>query len=429
MQGIISLTVGKEILYCHRCGKQLGGDDFTRGRAHTFDHRQYCTGCLPQKFETPKPAPAVPKTARREASSARLPAKPSRSPLILSLVAAGVVVVLLLVFMLTPSAGPPPVVVVDDPARKAVEQAREFAKRHPQSLDEAIVLWEQAVAVTANTPFAGDAKRERDAVLARRKDRLGEELQGVEAKVQERMKSEQFGVAADMLEEAKKRHGSPEWAASINVRLGEVREAANKLFPEVKAKGVAAQAKGDSARVVELRTRLTAWGRADLLAEFEKELAGIVPREAAPPGAVVLFRFPHEGAGQPYRPYGALKNGALSAPQYQDHSVMAGFESLKPHFRIPEEGELWVTYSTNSPKMIHLRFRVQRGDKTVAHDWNIKNPELGRPVRLKAPLRQMMDFNNKLINKGDEVSSIYLLQDDPKAELVFYELLVFRTKD
>lgn len=419
--------MGKEILYCNRCGKQLGGDDFTRGRAHTFDHRQYCTGCLPQKFETPKPQ-------RREASSVRIPPalpqpKPPRSALIVSLAGAGVVVVLLLVFMLSPSSSPPAPAVVEHPARKAIEQARDFGKRNPQAMDEAVRLWEQAVTAAAGSPLAGEAKRERDAALARRKDRLGEELRALDAKVQERVKAEQFGAAADMLEEAKKRHESPEWTASIAVRGGEVRGAADKLFPDAKAKGVAAQAVGDAARVAEARTRIKAWGRTDLLAAFEKALSEIVPREPPPGGAVVLFRFPNEGVNQPYRPYGELKSGALAAPVYQKHGVMSGFESLKPHVTIPEEGEMWVTYSTNSSKPINLRLRAVRGDKTVAHDWEIKTPETGRPVRTKVSLRQFRDFGNKLILKGDEISSIYLLQADVGADLRFYEVLIFRTKE
>ena len=49
--------MGQEILYCNKCGKRLVGDDFTRGRAHTYNNRQYCTKCLPQQHAAVPTAP------------------------------------------------------------------------------------------------------------------------------------------------------------------------------------------------------------------------------------------------------------------------------------------------------------------------------------------------------------------------------------
>lgn len=63
--------MGREILYCTKCGKALTADDFTRGRAHTYDHRQFRTACVP-----PRPAAAVPtpRPAKRAPSSVRIQA-------------------------------------------------------------------------------------------------------------------------------------------------------------------------------------------------------------------------------------------------------------------------------------------------------------------------------------------------------------------
>lgn len=47
--------MGKEIVYCHGCGKRLFEDDFARGRAHTLAYQHFCADC--------KPLPPSPSTA------------------------------------------------------------------------------------------------------------------------------------------------------------------------------------------------------------------------------------------------------------------------------------------------------------------------------------------------------------------------------
>src|ERR1700687_1521342 len=39
--------MGKELVYWGGCGKTLREDDFARGKAHSSDHRPYCTDCKP----------------------------------------------------------------------------------------------------------------------------------------------------------------------------------------------------------------------------------------------------------------------------------------------------------------------------------------------------------------------------------------------
>jgi hypothetical protein len=39
--------MGKEIVYCGKCGIILREKEFARGLAHTVDHRPYCTRCRP----------------------------------------------------------------------------------------------------------------------------------------------------------------------------------------------------------------------------------------------------------------------------------------------------------------------------------------------------------------------------------------------
>jgi len=39
--------MGKEIVYCHKCGIRITEKEFARGLAHTVAHLPYCTRCRP----------------------------------------------------------------------------------------------------------------------------------------------------------------------------------------------------------------------------------------------------------------------------------------------------------------------------------------------------------------------------------------------
>jgi transcription initiation factor TFIIIB Brf1 subunit/transcription initiation factor TFIIB len=39
--------MGKEIVYCAKCGTILREREFARGLAHTMDHGHFCTRCRP----------------------------------------------------------------------------------------------------------------------------------------------------------------------------------------------------------------------------------------------------------------------------------------------------------------------------------------------------------------------------------------------
>lgn len=39
--------MGKEIVYCHKCGFRITEKEFARGLAHTISHRPYCSKCRP----------------------------------------------------------------------------------------------------------------------------------------------------------------------------------------------------------------------------------------------------------------------------------------------------------------------------------------------------------------------------------------------
>jgi hypothetical protein len=416
--------VGREILYCTKCGKALTADDFTRGRAHTYDNRQFCTACVPPRpaaaASTPRPAKRAPSSVRIQAAA---PAAPRRSPLPWVIAGAAVFAAVLGAVLLRPAPSPPP----EDPAVKILAEAREYARLNAKSPEDVARRWEQAVAATGGHP---DAKRELDRAVAARDDAEARELKELEEKIRERLQAEQFGAVLDVLEEARKRHDSPGWAKAVASRVQEVRATTDRLYPELKARAVAARAKGGDAEVSSLRAKLALWGRKDLSADLDAELAAIVPREAVPAGATVLMRYPDDGPRW-YNPVGQVNNGALAAPLYgnQHESMMGGWEVLRPPFQIPARGEFWLTYSTKSGKPIILLFRVLRGDKTLPYSWTLEKPETGRPARAKAPLREFMNYDNKYIEVGDKIQSIYIQQDDAQAELTFYEAVIFKAKD
>ena len=71
--------MGQEILYCHSCGTKLLSDDFTRGRAHTFNNRQFCKTCVPTGMSPamiPPPKPSPRPSTQRIQKEHRTPVRP-----------------------------------------------------------------------------------------------------------------------------------------------------------------------------------------------------------------------------------------------------------------------------------------------------------------------------------------------------------------
>lgn len=172
--------MGKEILYCHRCGKKLISDDFTRGRAHTLVDRSYCNGCVPHR---PDEAPKKSTTRRiqKTPSSARLSVRVEKSPATLILgIATIAILAIVLPFALRsdppqpvpmPSSSPATAV---NPAASAdrtpepLKRARAFAPKNPD-VDEEVEVWEEAFKACEKSPFAAEARTSLDRALAKRR--------------------------------------------------------------------------------------------------------------------------------------------------------------------------------------------------------------------------------------------------------------------
>jgi hypothetical protein len=400
--------VGQEILYCHKCGKRLIGDDFTRGRAHTFNNRQYCSACLPQSISStsqaalkdpsrPAAAPARPK-AVKPATTRATPAAPASSTtiLVVGLTVIAAAVVILYVVRSSGTSDPAPEPVVAKPPPAAVPAAK------PEAL--------------------------KPAPRAVPKEKIAKDLQDLEAKIQPTIKNEQFSAVVDLLEEARKRFDAPEWTQGIAKLIKEAQDKSTALYGPLKEQSCNAQLRGAIAEAQQARTRLVGWGRKDLLDDFDKAIAAIVPREPLPPGATVLAAFP-DGDMRRFRLQGEPKNGALMG-QVAFDGMSIGMESGQEIFKIPSEGEIRVTFSTTSSKAISVVFRAN-GPDGKNYPYHAYHPgfEVGRPQVFKVPLSKLEDWNKNLITRGSVVDNIYFRQDDASAVLTVYEFVIFKTKD
>jgi hypothetical protein len=114
--------MGRQIVYCERCGNGLREDDFERGKARLVDNLPFCTECRPYKEgeEAPKrsssgrvPAQPPPRKSATEripivGAPPRRPAAAKQSnplPIIAGVVG---VIVLILMFAMSRSSSPPP---------------------------------------------------------------------------------------------------------------------------------------------------------------------------------------------------------------------------------------------------------------------------------------------------------------------------------
>lgn len=381
--------MGQEILYCNRCGKRLVGDDFTRGRAHTFNNRQFCTQCLPQEHTGAHKAIVEPK-ASEKAPTGRIP-RPKAKPA---------------------AAAPPP------------------APKSHAPLMVGIGLWVivllGVVYVVASSPPTAPPPEPPPAGPSREK--IAQELKEVEAKAQKLVQIEQFAAAADLLGEARKRHAAPEWTQAISKRIQEVETAPKDLYPALKERATAAQLRGATAEAQRERTRLAGWGRKDLLTDFDRTIAAIVPKEPLPAGAKVLMRYP-EGDRSLYHVKGQEKDGSLLAHQAYNECVMLGWESGKEIFRVPEEGEVRLTFTTTSPKQVTVILRSTGPDgKIYPFNFWLQTPEAGRPQVLKFPIGRMKNWSQVPIVKGAAVDNLYIRQDDLAAVFKVHDFVIFETR-
>jgi hypothetical protein len=402
--------VGQEILYCNKCGKKLLGEDFTRGRAHTFNNRQFCSACVPQSISSgAQAALKEPRPVERPPAARPKPLKPVTA-------------------RATPAAAPPSAnrILLVGLAVIAVTVGILYVVRSSGSSDPA------PEPVTAKPPPApAPAPRPqppKPAPPSVSKEKIAKDLQDLEAKIQPTLQNEQFSAAIGLLEEAQKRVDVPEWTQGVAKLIQDAQGRAAALYGPIKAQSSSAQFQGASADVRKARDRLVGWGRKDLLDDFDKAIAAIVPHEPLPAGATVLAVFPNGDLSR-YRYAGEMKDGALIGVR-RDDTVTVGMESGAEIFKVPHEGQVRVTFTTSSPKRVNAVFRaVTSAGKNFPFNFFLENPVVGRPQVFRCSISEMKSWDNDLIQAGSIVDNLYFLQYDRDAVLTVHEIVIFKTKD
>lgn len=422
--------MGQEILYCHKCGQRLIGDDFTRGRAHTFNNRQYCSKCLPQEISTGahqaikdkprdvstashraikdrprdvstashraiKDAPPGSRSRMRPGTTRSTRAVSPRSNLpvvILGVVGLAIVLVTIIVAVTNSKTVDPP----------------------PDPITKSAPLPPPETPKTA-TPKVDPAK-------------IAAELKELDDKVQSLVKNEQFGGALDLLTEARKRRDVNDWTYPIKKKFEEVEAIPARLYPDLRQKGLTAQLRGATAEVQPLRARLGTWGKKDLIDDFDRMIKETIPHEDLPAGATVLVQYPNPDRSK-YTPLGDVVNDSLVGVE-RFGGPCVGFESGRDILTIPTEGEVRVVYTTTNPTMLTVVLRATAPDgKNYPFNFWLHNPVQGKPQLLKCSLSVLKDWQNNLITKGAVVNNIYVRQEGGAGNLTVHEFVIFKTKD
>jgi hypothetical protein len=103
-------------------------------------------------------------------------------------------------------------------AEAAILKAQDAAAAG-RDLDAQILLWDEAVKVSAGSPRSQEALRERTLLLARRRETCTRELSQLEESIHTLEGSGEFRKAIDFLTSARNRHGYPEWTLGVDRHL------------------------------------------------------------------------------------------------------------------------------------------------------------------------------------------------------------------
>lgn len=316
--------MGRSIVYCDKCGQLLKEEDFRQGKASTADNRSFCVGCRPANTTTnlPKiPAPSkistsrIPKQPTQRLPSVSppggaTPAVPQEAPAKnnqLLFIGGGIgVVVIGLAFMMM-SGGktdprrpeeskevqnvvafhPPPPVDKSSPEERQLEEAARAAcvkaygirSTRPQDLAAQWRAFEEAVAASRGSSYAGDATSQLEKV--RRK--FAEEREALEARTQDAMSRDQLKTAISIWEPELKRYDVGEWTRPVTARLEELRAEVERRFGVALEAASEAKRRGDETEARSIRSKVAAWGLGGYPERIDQALAAIVPDKPKPP--------------------------------------------------------------------------------------------------------------------------------------------------
>ena len=326
--------MGQEIVYCFKCQKRILGTEVAKGLAYQVENQMCCSTCVVLIMDTltPKakeqllakmyqagqakqsassgglkamPGPLSSSSTRKiPTQPGPLPGAPARddsssTPMVVGISVAVVAVVLIAVAFSggsSPAPAPTPSPVVKRPpppppppppdpglsseekrraetAREAMRKARDFAQANPKDVEGQLRLWRSALLDAARTGYEAEAKRELDRTELRAKEAAGAELGELDRQVRGPLHRRDFKAAQGILDEARGRRSTAEWASLVDRLQLELQETIARVFIEVKEKAIAARDRGAKAEVDAAKADVARWGLPQYVAELDQALA------------------------------------------------------------------------------------------------------------------------------------------------------------
>lgn len=379
--------MGRPIVYCDSCGKILREEDFSRGKAHEVDHRNFCSDCRPVPI--PPPVSSTPSGGFKKISSTRIPAASGRPPSKAShapvppaprtvskqgLLAVGLGLGALLVvgvIVAVSSSGAKPAVEEEvrmkpatrptadaprtaaseeslrEPLRKALQHQRQF----PNDIGGQIREFTAAVQAVGGTTHEADAKRQLSAVH----ERVRKELAEVESQASPYAAGEEFGKSLNVLEAARRRYDHIDWIRGVNAVVSRVRTALETARVDVRGKLAAARARNAEDEIARLASRVARW-------ELPGEDAALLPPTAAPAPAPTPAPAPEPPppVADPFAPRRAQALAAVAARDYD-----AALAALGTEPGLKEDVDFLRAAQTALLEGTALLLRAPRGKKQV----------------------------------------------------------------
>ena len=459
--------MGQAIVYCARCQKRILESDLDKGSAYQVEHQTYCGPCaclvaaeLPdsqrknlldkmsqsvskrQSSSTDRPPTEGATPSRRPGKSTEripvigggysTPASGTESGARRSTVfwgiglALGALVLLLILFNhksnsdSASTANPPSARdrgIARDPsarespeegrrwasAQKSLEKARDFVREHPSDWDGQLTLWEEAMAASAETPYAPEAKRERTSVLARREETIGRLKATLEVGLRALSEKEEFESALEMCGAAEKEMGGSSWKLEVARMREEILAKARKTLAPLREQALAARRKGSEADVRAILDRVGKWGLPEFRADLEKVLSE-TRLDAPPLVSLVPNPGPPKSLSKEAEAYGASWQKALVLASRREYS--AAMRELEGALKQLQDSSLRQE-SAIDLEVIRPVGSILSESREVLSKWP-KSQKLsldyldpkGHPVRVEAPPLRIEPF--RIVFKQDD---------------------------
>jgi hypothetical protein len=181
----------------------------------------------------------------------------------------------------------PPVSRLEEKAARALAEARDTVKAHPDDLMGALALYERLTWECRGTSLLPDAQKEYQALQSKVADRISRELSPILDETRAARRREDFPKMLAVLAEARGRHPWPDWTAALDRESREVGLEEGRLFAQLRLEAEEAKTRGDGGRAKAILDRISRWGSPELAETLKSALEAIKP---PPP-----VRSPEEG--------------------------------------------------------------------------------------------------------------------------------------